>query len=39
MHTTFAIESNDSPASGIIPEPARVRDAAAAPRSGAARRA
>jgi hypothetical protein len=26
MHTTFAIESNDSPAAGIIPEPVRVHD-------------
>jgi hypothetical protein len=26
MHTTFAIESNDSPAAAIIPEPVRVHD-------------
>jgi hypothetical protein len=26
MHTTFAIESNDSPAPGILPEPVRVHD-------------
>jgi hypothetical protein len=26
MHTTFAIESNDSPAPGIMPEPVRVHD-------------
>jgi hypothetical protein len=26
MHTTFAIESGDSPAPGIIPEPVRVHD-------------
>ena len=30
MHTTFAIESNDSPAPGIIPEPVRIHDQAAA---------
>ncbi len=30
-HTTFAIESNDSPAPGIIPEPVRVRDQPIAP--------
>ena len=30
MHTTFAIESNDSPAPGIMPEPVRVHDQAAA---------
>ena len=30
MHTTFAIESNDSPAPGIIPEPVRMHDQAAA---------
>ena len=30
MHTTFAIESNDSPAPGIIPEPVRVHDQPAA---------
>ena len=29
MHTTFAIESNDSPAPGIIPEPVRMHDQAA----------
>jgi len=29
-HTTFAIESNDSPAPGIMPEPARVHDPPAA---------
>jgi hypothetical protein len=36
MHTTFAIESNDSPAPGIIPEPAHVHDDPAKPtrRSG-----
>ena len=26
VHTTFAIESNDSPAPGIVPEPVRVHD-------------
>ena len=26
MHSTFAIESNDSPAPGIMPEPVRVHD-------------
>ena len=31
MHTTFAIESNDSPAPGIIPEPVRMHDQPAAP--------
>jgi hypothetical protein len=30
MHTTFAIESNDSPAPGVIPEPVRVHDGPAA---------
>lgn len=30
MHTTFAIESNDSPAPGIIPEPVCVHDQPAA---------
>jgi hypothetical protein len=30
MHTTFAIESNDSPAPGIIPEPVRILDEPAA---------
>jgi hypothetical protein len=30
-HTTFAIESNDSPAPGIIPEPVRVHDQPNAP--------
>ena len=30
MHTTFAIESNDSPAPGIMPEPVRVHDQPAA---------
>ena len=30
MHTTFAIESNDSPAPGIMPEPVRVHDEPAA---------
>ena len=30
MHTTFAIESNDSPAPGIMPEPVRLRDEPAA---------
>jgi hypothetical protein len=30
MHTTFAIESNDSQAAGIIPEPVRVHDERAA---------
>ena len=34
MHTTFAIESNDSPVPGIMPEPVRVHDepATTAPR-------
>jgi hypothetical protein len=31
LHTTFAIESNDSPAPGIIPEPVRVHDQPAVP--------
>jgi hypothetical protein len=26
MRTTFAIESNESPAPGIMPEPVRLRD-------------
>jgi hypothetical protein len=30
MHATFAIESNDSPAPGIMPEPVRVHDQPAA---------
>ena len=30
LHTTFAIESNDSPAPGIMPEPVRVHDGPAA---------
>jgi hypothetical protein len=30
IHTTFAIESNDSPVPGIIPEPVRVHDQPAA---------
>jgi hypothetical protein len=30
MHTTFAIESNDSPAPGSIPEPVRMHDQPAA---------
>jgi hypothetical protein len=30
MHTTFAIESDDSPAPGIVPEPVRVHDRPAA---------
>jgi hypothetical protein len=30
IHTTFAIESNDSPAPGIMPEPVRVHDQPAA---------
>ena len=30
MHTTFATESNDSPAPGIIPEPVRMHDQPAA---------
>jgi hypothetical protein len=30
MHTTVAIESSDSPAPGIIPEPLRMHDQAAA---------
>ena len=30
MHTTFAVESNDSPAPGIMPEPVRVHDEPAA---------
>jgi hypothetical protein len=38
-HTTFAIESNDSPAPGIMPEPVRVHDQPAAPTRRAARRA
>jgi hypothetical protein len=40
MHTTFAIESNDSPAPGIVPEPVRVHyepAATTAPRRRAAR--
>jgi hypothetical protein len=34
MHTTFAIESNDSPVPGIMPEPVHVHDepATTAPR-------
>ncbi len=39
MKTTFAIESHDSPAPGIIPEPARVHEQPAAPAGRAARRA
>ena len=31
MHATFAIESNDSPAPGIIPEPVHVHDQPAKP--------
>jgi hypothetical protein len=38
-HTAFAIESNDSPAPGIMPEPVRVHDQPAAPTRHAARRA
>jgi hypothetical protein len=30
LHTTFAIESNDSPAPGIMPEPVRVHNEPAA---------
>jgi hypothetical protein len=30
MHATFAIESNDSPVRGVIPEPVRVHDQPAA---------
>jgi hypothetical protein len=39
MHTTFAMESNDSPVPGIMPEPARVHDEPAAPNRRAERRA
>jgi hypothetical protein len=35
MHPTSAIESNDSPAPGIIPEPAHVQDQPAAASSHA----
>ena len=38
MHTTFAIESNDSPAPGIMPEPVRVHDEPAATTARAASR-
>ena len=31
MHTTFAIESNDSPAPGIIPGPVHIHDQPARP--------
>lgn len=39
MKTTLAIESHDSPAPGIIPEPARVHEQPAAPAVRADRRA
>jgi hypothetical protein len=39
MHATFAIESNDSPAPGIMPEPVRAHDQPAAPTRHAVRRA
>jgi hypothetical protein len=39
MRNTFAIESNDSPAPGVIPEPVRVHDQPAVPTRRVARRA
>jgi hypothetical protein len=39
LHTTFAIESNDSPAPGIMPEPVRVHDEPAAPTARGKRQA
>jgi hypothetical protein len=38
IHATFAIESNDSPAPGIMPEPVRVHDEPAAPTAASGNR-